>query len=226
MGPRAVLCATVAAAAISGAVGLGIAAPAARAGTWYIHPLIRNDTESTDESACPGHPGWTGCVTLQASAIESGEWITDRYGPTGGRHELPASGGGNLDEPSFDAPHFDEGADGYFVYGMPGESAKYGLAVVDNEEGVGDPSVAYPACAAAPGATAGYACLAKYPHGTNGEPENSQFEPEFSFTPLRDAQFTAAGQVCAVPGSEAVLCTGEGGGWSPPDTEEFMLLTF
>lgn len=220
---------------------LGVAAQAAQAGTWYIHPRIVNATRSTSQVECGGgHLNWTGCAILDASGVDGGEFVTNHYGATGGRHTLPAFSE-NIDEPNFDAPNFDEGADGYFVYTMP-DGNHYSLVAEDNEEGLfGAFAVAATGCGAFPGESEGFVCLARYPDGTEGDPSNSDFDAEYVFSTPGGAQYTAAGQTCGVPGGStnytcapgnrcrfpAGECSYEGGGTlSATDPSAYMMLDF
>lgn len=238
---------------LAAAAVLAVAAAPARAGTWYINPTIRNETQSPLQEPCGGgHSDWAGCAILTASGVDDGEFTADRYGGTGGRHTLPAEcdplgsycgGSGtsvpNIDEPSFIAPHEDEGADGYFVYTMP-DGSHFGMAAQDNEEGI-HKAAAFAQCGGANGESDSFACLARYPSGTETEPENSPFDPEFIFTPVADAQYTAAGQRCTVPeGATNYTCAAgkgchgtrsecqqyTGGSLSPTDPGEYMYLNF
>jgi hypothetical protein len=198
------------------------AAQLTQAATWTINPRIENATGSGTEN-CAGHQGWTGCVLEEEGWVEDGEFIANPYGPTGGRHEVPANTE-TVDQPSFDAPYFDEGAEGHFAYRMP-DGGLYGLLAIDDTNGLGLYPTAMPLCSSQPGEIQTYACLATEEGGDKTEPSSEHFNPEFVFTPLGAASFTAAGQRCVVPAYSTVDCTG-GNGWSPLDTGAYMFLQF
>jgi hypothetical protein len=105
------------------------AAQLSQAATWTINPRIENATGSGVEN-CAGHQGWTGCVFEEEAWVEGGEFIANTYGPISGRHEVPANTE-QVDQPSFDAPYFDEGAEGHFAYRMP-DGNLYGLLAIDD----------------------------------------------------------------------------------------------
>jgi hypothetical protein len=198
------------------------AAQMSQAATWYVNPRIENATGSTTEN-CAGHEGWTGCVLEEEGWVEDGEFIANPYGATGGRHVV-ATNTEAVDQPSFDAPYFDEGAEGHFAYRMP-DGNLYGLLAIDDTNGLGIYPTAMPLCSSQPGAIQGYACLATQEGSDKTDPSNEHFNPEFAFTPLTSAAFTAAGQRCVVPGYSTVDCTA-GNGWSPLDTGAYMFLQF
>ena len=198
------------------------AAQLSQAATWTINPRIENATGSGAEN-CAGHEGWTGCVLEEEGWVEGGEFIPQPYGPVGGRHEV-ATNTESVDQPSFDAPYFDEGAEGHFAYRMP-DGGLYGLLAIDDTNGLGLYPTAMPLCSSLPGQIQTYACLATEEGAAKTEPSSENFNPEFAFTPLGAAPFTAAGQRCVVPGYSTVDCTG-GNGWSPLDTGAYMFLQF
>jgi hypothetical protein len=198
------------------------AAQLSQAATWTINPRIENATGSGAEN-CAGHQGWTGCVLEEEAWVEGGEFIPEPYGPVSGRHELP-SNTEPVDQPSFDAPYFDEGAEGHFAYRMP-DGNLYGLLAIDDTNGLGLYPTAMPLCSSQPGKIQTYACLATEEGAAKTEPSSENFNPEFAFTPLGAAPFTAAGQRCVVPGYSTVDCTA-GNGWSPLDTGAYMFLQF
>jgi hypothetical protein len=200
---------------------LGVA-QLSQAATWTINPRIENATGSGTEN-CAGHQGWNGCILEEEGWVEDGEFIANSYGPVGGRHEVPASTE-TVDQPSFDAPYFDEGAEGHFAYRMP-DGGLYGLLAIDDTNGLGLYPTAMPLCSSLPGQIQTYACLATEEGADKTEPSSEHFNPEFAFTPLGAAPFTAAGQRCVVPAHETVNCTA-GNGWSPLDTGAYMFLQF
>jgi hypothetical protein len=230
-------------------VALGWQPQLAHAGTWYVNPTMTNATGSTAQQPCvaAGHPSWTGCMLLDVSGVDDGNFTANQYGATGGRHTLPAFAQ-NVDEPAFDAPHFDEGADGYYEYTMP-DGNHYSMVAEDDENGLGEFPNAYPGCGANPGESDLYVCLATFPSGVQGYPSSSQFDPSFTFYPQGGAApYTAAGQVCS-EGSGTFECTvgrtcsagtsglghvtlqcsaatAGGGEWSPTDPNNYMFLTF
>jgi hypothetical protein len=198
------------------------AAQLSQAATWTINPRIENATGSATEN-CAGHQGWTGCILEEEGWVEDGEFIANSYGPIGGRHEVPANTE-TVDQPTFDAPYFDEGAEGHFAYRMP-DGGLYGLLAIDDTNGLGLYPTAMPLCSSQPGQIQTYACLATEEGADKTEPSSEHFNPEFAFTSLGGAPFTAAGQRCVVPGYSTVDCT-EGKGWSPLDTGAYMFLQF
>jgi hypothetical protein len=198
------------------------AAQLSQAATWYVNPRIENATGSTTEN-CAGHQGWTGCVLEEEGWVEDGEFIANPYGATGGRHEV-ATNTEAVDQPSFDAPYFDEGAEGHFAYRMP-DGNLYGLLAIDDTNGLGLYPTAMPLCSSLPGQIQTYACLATEEGTDKTDPSSEHFDPEFAFTPLTAAAVTAAGQRCVVPGYSTVDCTA-GNGWSPLDTGAYMFLQF
>jgi hypothetical protein len=198
------------------------AAQLSQAATWYVNPRIENATGSGTEN-CAGHQGWTGCVLEEEAWVEGGEFVANPYGPVSGRHELPTNTE-PVDQPSFGAPYFDEGAEGHFAYRMP-DGNLYGLLAIDDTNGLGLYPTAMPLCSSQPGKIQTYACMATEEVADKTEPSSKNFNPEFTFTPLGAAPFTAAGQRCVVPGYSTVDCTG-GNGWSPLDTGAYMFLQF
>jgi hypothetical protein len=198
------------------------AAQLSQAATWYINPHIKNATGSGTEN-CAGHQGWTGCILEEENWVEGGEFVANPDGPIGGRHEV-SSNFEPEDQPAFDAPHFDEGAEGHFAYRMP-DGNLYGLLAIDDTNGLGVFPTAMPLCSSLPGSVQTYACLATQESGNKTDPSSEHFNPEFTFTPLTSAAFTAAGQRCVVPAYQTIDCTA-GNGWSPLDTGAYMFLQF
>jgi hypothetical protein len=228
----------------------------AHAGTWYINPTIINETQATNQGPCgSGHSTWVGCMILDTSSVDDGNFVANPFGATGGRHTLPAGCGAgfscgspfpNVDQPRFQAPYLDEGADGHFAYTMP-DGNHYSLVAEDDENGLGYFPIAYPGCGAASNEQDAYVCLATYPSGVVGNPSSSPFGPVFRFYPQGTASpMAAAGQVCSV-GSGTQECTSNGrscifpdkadgqltcqpvqggGEWGPTDPNNFMFLNF
>jgi hypothetical protein len=232
----------VGALALVAVIALGAGAQVAQAGYWYINPYIYNQTQSTADN-CPDGVTGTGCIFLQESGLDDGDWLNDPEGGSPGGRGAVANNNDNLDIPAFDAPHDLEGADGFFNYTMP-DGAGYGLFAADDENGLGVNAAASAGCGMVnPGTYTNYACLAGIPTNNGfGTPSNSNFAPTYSFQPWWYVPLTAAGQTCNVDGSTTANCTtgracpyvtstdcptaSGNGGWSNTDPDNYMVLEF
>jgi hypothetical protein len=220
---------------------------------WKIYPKIFNRTGASGGSTCGANASSeAGCLTLTGAGVTDGDWTgADGAGGT----YLPATCGGgapsgcsNASFPYFDAPHFDEGADGAWNYTAP-DGNTFGLAGDDNENGLGVRAAAATGCTAAKTSTNQYFCFTRFSTGGAAGGSVNPFQLDFDFYPVSAwaSNQIGAGEVCTVPAgatnftcAAGALCpfnegsgtwspcspSGPGAGWGPTDPQQYMALSF